>query len=297
VAASQRRFHPFLNATGQLRSGWWLFVYLFLVGAINLPLQGLLHARGITPTAPWQDAIVCFVLVLAAWPCQWLRRRPYSEIGLNPSRAWLAELLLGCVLGSLLMLLPAFALAIACGLRWQTNPEGIALVGSNLAQLLAAALGEELFCRGFLFQRLLDGLGMWPAQLIMAAFFVFTHWHNPGMTGATKVLASLNVFLASILFGLAFLRTRRLALPLGIHWFANWTQGGLLGLGVSGHATTGLLTPGTMSGPDWLTGGAFGLEASIPGLLCVLVMTLLLARYPPASSSAGMTLLTTSSHL
>jgi membrane protease YdiL (CAAX protease family) len=150
-----------------------------------------------------------------------------------------------------------------------------------------AALGEELFCRGFLFQRLLAGLGVWPAQLLMAAFFVVTHWHNPGMSGAIKLLASLNVFVASILFGRAFLRTRRLALPLGIHWFANWTQGGLLGLAVSGHASIGVLTPSPMTGPDWLTGGPFGLEASIPGLGCVLGMTLVLARYPPLRPAPG----------
>ena len=162
------------------------------------------------------------------------------------------------------------------------NPAGAASAGPDLELFLASALGEELFCRGFLFQRLLDGLGVWPAQLIMAAFFLFTHWHNPGMTGAVRVLASINVCLASILFGWAYLRTRRLGLPLGIHWFANWTQGSLLGLGVSGHATTGLFTPARIPGPDWWTGGSFGLEASIPGLLCVAGMTLLLARSAPA---------------
>jgi len=280
-----RRYHPFLNAAGQLRSGWWVLFYLLFLGAINLPLQALLHARGFVPTEIQRDAITCFVLGLAAWPCQALRRRPYAELGLTPSWAWLKELLLGSALGSLLMLGPALLLAIACGLRWAPNPAGPALVWHNLALLGVAALGEELFCRGFLFQRLLAGLGVWPAQLIMAAFFVFTHWHNPGMSGAVRVLASVNVFVASILFGQAFLRTRRLALPLGIHWFANWTQGGLLGLGISGHATTGLLMPTALSGPDWLTGGQFGLEASLPGLACVLGMTALLARYPPARHS------------
>ena len=282
ATSGTRRYHPFLNAAGQLRSGWWILGYLLLVGAINLPLQGLLHARGFVPTALERDAIVCVVLALAAWPCQRLRHRPYAELGLTPSRTWLRQLLGGMALGCLLMLVPALLLAIVSGLRWQPNPAGPAAAGHTLALLGVAALGEELFCRGFLFQRLLDGLGVWPAQLLMAAFFVFTHWDNPGMQGAVRILAGINVFVASLLFGWAFLRTRRLALPLGIHWFANWTQGGLLGLGVSGHATIGLLTPSPMTGPDWLTGGQFGLEASIPGLACVLGMTLLLARYPPA---------------
>lgn len=264
-----------------------MLIYLFLVGAINLPLQAILHIRGFVPTELQRDTITCGVLALAAWPCQRLRRRPYRELGLTPSWAWLKELVIGSALGTLLMLVPALLLAIGCGLRWQPNPSGLALLGPNLALLGMAALGEELFCRGFLFQRLLAGLGVWPAQLLMAAFFVVTHWHNPGMSGATKLLASLNVFVASILFGQAFLRTHRLALPLGIHWFANWTQGGLLGLAVSGHASIGVLTPSPMTGPDWLTGGPFGLEASIPGLGCVLGMTLVLARYPPLRPAPG----------
>ena len=277
-----RRFHPFLNPTGQLRNGWWVLIYLFFVGAIHLPIGWALHTRGYTPTETQQNAIVCLVLALAAWPCQWLRRRPYAELGLLPSSAWLKELLLGCLLGSILMLVPALALAVISGFRWQLNPAGSAFVGPDLELFLISALGEELFCRGFIFQRLLDGLGVWPAQLIMAAFFLFTHWHNPGMTGVVRTLAGVNVFVASMLFGWAFLRTRRLGLPLGIHWFANWTQGGLLGLGVSGHQTTGLFTPVRTPGPDWWTGGPFGLEASIPGLLCVLGMTIVLARQSPA---------------
>ncbi len=62
-------------------------------------------------------------------------------------------------------------------------------------------------------------------------------------------------------------------MPIGIHFAANFVQGGVLGFGVSGNDEQGLLTP-TLSGPDWLTGGAFGLEASVPGLLGVIAITL-----------------------
>ena len=92
------------------------------------------------------------------------------------------------------------------------------------------------------------------------------------MTGSVKLLASINIFLASILFGLAFIQTKSLATPLGLHWMANWVQGGVLGLGVSGTEQTGLLKPLFGEAPTWLTGGQFGLEASLPGLICVVMM-------------------------
>jgi hypothetical protein len=60
-------------------------------------------------------------------------------------------------------------------------------------------------------------------------------------------------------------------MPLGIHFAANLTQGTVLGFGVSGNNGAGLLRPVFGEGPDWLTGGAFGLEASVPGLVCVIV--------------------------
>jgi membrane protease YdiL (CAAX protease family) len=99
------------------------------------------------------------------------------------------------------------------------------------------------------------------------------------MNGGVKTLASINIFLASILFGFAFLNTKSLAMPLGIHFMANWVQGGLLGFGVSGTDQSGLFIPVFRQDFDWLTGGAFGLEASLPGLVCVLAALALLIKW------------------
>ena len=144
------------------------------------------------------------------------------------------------------------------------------------------ALAEEVLFRGVLFQRLGAGLGPWPAQVLVAGYFLLTHSHNPGMEGSVKVLAGLNIFLASLLFGVAQLRTRSLAMPVGLHLLANLVQGGLLGLGVSGTDNEGVLKPLFAQAPAWLTGGRFGLEASVPGLVCVVVALFLVYRWKPA---------------
>jgi hypothetical protein len=103
------------------------------------------------------------------------------------------------------------------------------------------------------------------------------------MTGATKLWASIKIFMASLLFGAAFLRTRSLALPVGIHFMANTVQGVVLGFGVSGTEEPRLLRPTMEHGPTYLTGGNFGLEASLPGLL---VLTLILTLLPRTISAA-----------
>ena len=159
----------------------------------------------------------------------------------------------------------------------------LSVLASSASLFAGVAVAEELLFRGFVFQRLISGLGMWPAQLITAAFFLLSHVNNPGMTGSTKVMAGINIFLASIMFGLAFVRTKSLAMPLGLHWMANWVQGAILGLAVSGSEQSGLLKPVFGNAPVWLTGGQFGLEASLPGLLCVLIILLMLYMRKPTS--------------
>jgi membrane protease YdiL (CAAX protease family) len=69
------------------------------------------------------------------------------------------------------------------------------------------AVAEEFLFRGFVFQRLIKGTGVWIAQLLIAAYFLLTHTGNPGVTGEIKILASINIFIASIMFGLAYLKT------------------------------------------------------------------------------------------
>jgi membrane protease YdiL (CAAX protease family) len=169
------------------------------------------------------------------------------------------------------MLVPALILWIFGWVHWQLNPAGFSTFLSVVLLFAGVALAEELLFRGFIFQRLIAGLGQLPAQLLMAGYFLLTHLNNRGMTGDVKVLTSINIFIASLVFGLAFIRTKSLAMPLGLHFMANLMQGGVLGFGVSGTDQAGLLKPVFSEVPAWLTGGQFGLEASVFGLVCVVL--------------------------
>jgi membrane protease YdiL (CAAX protease family) len=276
-------FNPFINARGKLRNGWWIAIFFVVLAALLLPL--ILTARGGNESvAIWKQALI---VIMATVICQVLRRRFLSEAFGRFDVRWTVQFLIGCGLGALLMLAPASLLFVLGAVHWSAGGSADVLAPS-LALFVAVAVTEEVLFRGFIFQRLLDGLGVWPAQLLIAALFVLTHSDALQHAGAIGLLAGVNIFIASLMFGAAYLRTRSLALPIGLHFAANFVQGGVLGFGVSGNEEAGLLRV-ALNGPDWLTGGAFGLEASAPGLLAVMLLTALLWLAPrrPVTASAA----------
>lgn len=272
----------FRNSSGHLRNGWWVLVFFGALALQLFPALLLAQHQAVEIHPLWQAA---FVLV-ATWICQIIRRKPLTEITGTPDLRWPREFFIGGLVGATLMLLPALLLGLLGQVTWHWNPAGVSAVGAGVLAVAGTALAEETLFRGFLFQRTVAGIGAWPAQLLLGAYFLLTHLNNPGMTGGTRILAGTNIFLASILFGLALLRTRSLAMPLGLHFMANWTQGDVLGFGVSGTSASGFLIPTIAPGPWWLSGGEFGLEASGPGLICVMGAIILLYRWPQQSDLA-----------
>lgn len=257
----------FLDAQGAVRNGWKVVGYVAILMAVSLVVNPLVR---LAPKAilrmlpgPW---IGFLVALLAAWICLRAEQRPLSSLGFRLGTRFLTEFLLGTFGGVLLIGATAAVVWGWGGVHWSRTP-GIgatqALHGAWL--YLAVAFSEETLFRGYPFQRSVGGMGTTATQVAFAAFFALAHWGNPGMAGATKAWATINIALAAILLGFCYLRTRSLALPIGVHLGWNWAQGSLLGFGVSGTTDTpGLWTPIFHGKPEWLTGGAFGLEASLP---------------------------------
>jgi uncharacterized protein len=128
---------------------------------------------------------------------------------------------------------------------------------------LGAAITEEIVTRGVLFRIAEEGLGTWAALLISAAIFGFGHIFNPGATLWTSLAISIE---AGLLFGLLFHVSRSLPLCIGLHMAWNFTQGMVWGVPVSGTSDPGWLVS-VRTGPDWLSGGAFGAEASVVAIV------------------------------
>lgn len=128
---------------------------------------------------------------------------------------------------------------------------------------LIAGFMEELVFRGVLFRWIEEFLGSWAALAITALLFGFAHQQNPNATTFSSVAIAIE---AGLLLGAAYMLTRSLWLAIGIHFGWNVTQGFVFDVPVSGNEVEGLVTA-KMSGPELLSGGAFGLEASLIALV------------------------------
>jgi len=261
----------FKTSAGQLRHIWWVAVFFLLLAAITFPFILLSQHYHRDVTIPQQALIV----IAATWICQLLRKKPLAEIVGTFNFTWIKDLFWGILIGSLIMFLPAVLLYSGGWVKWERQSIDMPALLAATGLFIAVAVAEEFLFRGFVFQRLISSIGIWAAQIIMAGYFLLIHLNNPGMTGTIKLLASMNIFLASILFGMAFVKTKSLAMPIGIHFMANWVQGTLLGFGVSGNEEVGIFKPRFDLAPEWLTGGAFGLEASLFGLAVLIIITTL----------------------
>jgi len=265
----------FLTPGREIKNFWWVVIFFLILTSLLFPLIILADRFSFKITMLHQLLLILVVSMI----CQMLRHQSIFELTGNLNFRWLKELSIGLLIGAALMILPVLLLTIMGYIHWERDVFSFSTLASGVQLFLFAAIAEELLFRGFLFQRLIQAFGKWPAQLLVAGMFLLTHLNNPGMTGIVKTLASMNIFIASILFGVAFLKTKSLAMPLGLHFMANFTQGTILGFGVSGEKDPGLLKPVFDNAPLWLSGGDFGIEASATGLFFVILIYVLLNLY------------------
>lgn len=184
-----------------------------------------------------------------------VERRPVTELS-TPRAA--AELAAGVLVGGLLF-------TVVIGLLWVFGIYRVA--GTNAWSVILPALAgpvisgvsEELVFRGAMFRIAEERLGSWLALAISALTFGLLHLTNPN---ATLVAGLAIAMTAGVSLAAGFMLTRRLWLPMGMHFAVNFTQGGIFGVAVSGRWRLGLLQ-GTLQGPPLLSGGEFGAEASL----------------------------------
>jgi membrane protease YdiL (CAAX protease family) len=128
---------------------------------------------------------------------------------------------------------------------------------------MMAAFMEEILFRGILFRWIEEFAGSWAALAITSALFGLAHILNPNATWFSSLAIAVE---AGLLLGGAYMLTRSLWLPIGLHAAWNFTQGEIFGVPVSGGAVHGLLKS-RLTGPALLSGGGFGLEASLIALV------------------------------
>lgn len=205
-------------------------------------------------------AMAALGLAVYAGFVRFVERRPVSELSL-PGMG--RELGLGLLVGAVLYTLCVLILMLLG--KYQViglNAWPFMLPAVSMA--LGSGVFEELVYRGVLFRVVEESLGSWISLLVSSLVFGIAHLHNEKATLIRALSISVE---AGLLLAGAYMLTRRLWMSIGFHFAWNFTQSGIFSGNVSGKDTGQGLIQVNVQGSDWLTGGSFGLEASLVALL------------------------------
>jgi membrane protease YdiL (CAAX protease family) len=211
----------------------------------------------------WSSQLIAALLALMALNSLTLGL-PLSDWGFRDQH-YRVDLRFGTVLGagimiSIFLLLWVGGWVTVTGRDWQIGPL-VAWLGFFNIQPLC----EEIIMRGFLQNQLHRFFGSWAGIIGTALVFMVLHAGNTHFS----LLAAANIFAGGWLMGLLYLRTQSIWAPFAFHAAWNYVQSTILGFAVSGFDAYSWLRI-QLDGPAWLTGGDFGAEASLPGLLLLL---------------------------
>lgn len=280
----------FINQFGRLRSGWRALIFVLAVLALSfvivVVLRGgyvLLHEVGPFPELGFMPDLIFRLTMLSAalgagyFCARWLEGLPWRSLGLTFHQNWLRDLLVGFASGFVALAIAVGIAAAGGGLRFSFAgvetilPVVRSLVGSAFL-LCVAALAEEALFRGYPLQTFSRARLAWVGILVTLLFFGYVHLSNPN---ATLGMTFLNTSIAGLWLGIGYLRTRSLWFPLGLHWAWNWALGAFFGLPVSGmNLVSNPLFRGHDTGPEWLTGGNYGVEGGIAGTIALILVTI-----------------------
>ena len=280
----------------RVRALWRLIALGVVLAGAGLAVRatGLLPERGTREFYVVGTGVNTVLALAAVWLVGWLLdRRRFRDFGFAMDRHWWADLGFGLLLGALLM---TGVFLAGWGLGWVevTGVFRTAVPGEPFAVailmpavlFLGVGIVEELLARGYLLLNTAEGLafrwlggargGLIAACVISSILFALGHADNPNATWVSTV----NIAGAGVLLALGFMLTGQLALPIGLHITWNFFQGSVFGFPVSGTTefqTSVLATEQT--GPELWTGGAFGPEAGLVGLLAMLVGAVLIVLW------------------
>lgn len=285
----------FFNEFGRLRSGWRLLLYVFAFIAASFLLVSILRvvlfaARAAVPSFPYADFIaeIAFrsgtlaAALIAGYLCvRIFEGLPWRSLGLTLHRGWVRDLIFGSAIGIGALALAVAIAAVAGGLRFSfAGSDMLPAVGKSLVSsavlLLVAALAEEAAFRGYPLQTLTRAQLTLFGVLLTSLPFGFVHLTNPNVVPGVTFA---NTAFAGVWLAAAYLRTRSLWFPLGVHWGWNWALGWIFGLPISGlRIVSHPILIGEDAGPAWLTGGRYGIEGGVACSIALVVSTLFIWR-------------------
>jgi uncharacterized protein len=284
----------FINNFGRLRSGWRLLIYVALIFVLSFFLTHimrvvylLLETRSIPQPQFVADVIYRLGLLLVAlgagYLCaRYLEELPWKSLGLTFHQGWFRDLVIGSAVGFVSLAVAVGIAMLGSGLKFSFSDFALTSITTSmlgsLTLFIVAALAEEALFRGYGLQTMARARLAWVGVLLTLLLFGLAHEENPNVV---PLVTFTNTALAGLWLAVAYLRTRSLWLPLGVHWSWNWALGWFFGLPVSGtQLVSHPLLKANDVGPFWLTGGSYGIEGGVACTVSLALFTVFLWRTP-----------------
>jgi len=272
------RRNPVLFNERGLRSGWRLLIYILLVVAIGTAISFAIRKihppthEFPTPSALLvQEMVGFFVVFGCALIMSRIERRSPDDYGLPIAQAFGTKFWLGMLFGLTEICVLMGLISVFGGYSFGSlalSSSGILHWGLlHLVLFTFVGFFEEFLFRGYLQFTLADGIGFWPAAILLSLGFGAVHLSNPG----EGLVGAASVALVGIFFAFTLYRTGNLWYAVGLHATFDWGETFLFSVPNSGTFMEGHLSNSILHGPKWLTGGTVGPEGSV---FCFLTMGL-----------------------
>lgn len=269
----------FYNDIGQIKAIWRILIFIFLLSLSISPLI-------LVDNSYLQFVGAVFILVLGLYlNSKYLDKRNFPEYGLIFKKETFAHLIFGIVIGIfsvVFMLLIGKKAGIISVSEFTLMPKSTSLLPFAFKMLLVAIL-EETFFRGYLFTNLYDGFKskklskkqvVLVSLVVSSVLFGLAHFNNNNASMLSIVLLTIN----GMVWCIPFIITKNLGLSIGLHLAWNFTQT-QLGFTMSGNKALSSFYKIENIGSDLLTGGEYGPEAGILGLIGFAIMLVMSLAY------------------
>lgn len=285
ASTPQPKYTAFRGPNG-LRAGWRVLLFLLIVASLffisGIIAAIILHGKRnvqITTLKPLglsvSEGMILLFTSIAALIMARIERRHYGQYGLPAHSAFRKNFWIGTLVGFLAISACLLAIFALHGFHLDgLATQGHALFWATLewtGTFILVGLSEEFAFRGYLQYTLTTGIKFWPAAFLLSALFGLAHVRNPGESGP----GVLSVVVFGLLFCLFLRRTGNLWWAVGFHAGWDWGQTFFYGVHDSGIPPYHSLFASTFHGPNWLTGGTVGPEASLFTPIVLAVVALL----------------------
>lgn len=299
----------FLNLNeGRLKTGWRLLVFIitFWLFAATIflvkPIFGSISNREFLEN---YTILIVSILAISASISVFLIRnyidkKTVVSLGLKLNKQSVKDLLFGFVLSGAMAALFFFTLLafnliefnqihFETSIHFELDNQGLSKLIKTFSTVtllivfvehVLVGYWEELVFRGYVFQNLVEGIGIKLSILISCLTYGLIHAFNPN----AGVVSILIIILFGYLRIYGYLSTRMLWLSIGMHVGWNFFQGPIFGFAASGNRKASLINHTLMSHKNWLTGGEFGPEGSVIIIPIILITILVMKKYVSSRS-------------